>query len=514
MATRRTGERITLSLLQETHFSGDFELCLTMCDAFKQRDATDAAEVILLRARCLVQLGRGDHAIEVLRGLRLRDDQHDEYLIGRILMSAAYVELCKYDEGLKVAREVYNEIGNAHSTVRAEVTLNLAVAHYRKGHYAAASRFLDLIPETEDIIYVRALQFRGGVAWAQGNFAGSLSMFHDALTRLDRCRHRDRFTEAKLLFSLAYLCGELPCVDLWPELLSRVEQFDWSVGGVAVWRFWIAIEASFISEMLGDLNASTRWALEAEEVAPDPASLIEAWLRLAARFGHNGEKGAHAYLTVKASRKYDEFLKDARLKEYKSLSIDIASEVLYSNEPLAASRLVTYFAEVMAPTTLGNGTEGRQMQADYLLVQGQLDEYRRNRGKAHDAYQRAHEIYRVAGLMRRAAIVAYRLFVLTGDMQYATFVTEALPGVSGKYWVKAKLAKSRTEARLTKKQLEVVRLIAQGKSNKEIATARGISISRAKNAVAEIFTIFGVHSRAELATLVTTRGLLQPSTVE
>ncbi len=186
MATRRTGERITLSEIRETYFDGDFELCLKRCKAFHARDAQDAAEIVLLSARCLIQLGRGDQAIEALRGLRLADAQHDEYLIGRMLMSAAYVSLGRLDEGLKIGREAYEEIGDAHATVGSEVTLNLAIVYYRKGEYARTSRLLDAIPESEDIIYVRALQFRGGVAWAT-RFESSLGHFRDALVLLDAC---------------------------------------------------------------------------------------------------------------------------------------------------------------------------------------------------------------------------------------------------------------------------------------------------------------------------------------
>lgn len=149
------------------------------------------------------------------------------------------------------------------------------------------------------------------------------------------------------------------------------------------------------------------------------------------------------------------------------------------------------------------------MESRYATVLGLLEERGGNKARAEEAYRRAFEISRSAGLMRTGSIVAYRLFVLTGDERYEAFIKSALADVSEKYWVKARLAKSRIEARLTKKQLEVVRLVAAGKSNKEIAVARGISLSRAKNTVAEIFAIVGVQSRAELATLATARGLIR-----
>ncbi len=108
MSTRKgSGERVTLSMMRDAHLSGDFERCLAMSETFPQRDSKDATEVALLRARCLISLGRGEHALEALRALRLGESEHDEYLTGRMLMSAAYVALGKYDEALKTASDSY-----------------------------------------------------------------------------------------------------------------------------------------------------------------------------------------------------------------------------------------------------------------------------------------------------------------------------------------------------------------------------------------------------------------------
>jgi DNA-binding NarL/FixJ family response regulator len=111
--------------------------------------------------------------------------------------------------------------------------------------------------------------------------------------------------------------------------------------------------------------------------------------------------------------------------------------------------------------------------------------------------------------MRSAAIVAYRLLIVTGDKQYEAFVVDALRDVSEKCWIKARLAQSRTKSRLTARQLEVVRLVAQGLTDKEIASARGISYARARNVVAEVRALLGVRSWSELASMAAARGLLK-----
>ena len=142
---------------------------------------------------------------------------------------------------------------------------------------------------------------------------------------------------------------------------------------------------------------------------------------------------------------------------------------------------------------------------------GQYEERHGNRARAEEAYLRAFDSFRSVGFLRRASIVAYRLFVMTGDRQYEAFVADALRDASESYWVKAHIARSQIEARLTKTQLEVLLLVADGLSNKEIAKARGISYYTARNSVADILSLLGVQSRTDLARVAASRGLLRPA---
>jgi DNA-binding CsgD family transcriptional regulator len=511
MAMKKSqGERITLSVVRDAFFRGDFEGCLALCDAFEPRDAQDAAELVLLRARCLIPLGRGEHAIQALRGLRTRDGQHDEFLAGRMLMSAAYMSLGQNARGLEIALEAYGASGDAHPTVRAELLVTLAVGHYRKGEHVRAQRLLDTVPKDADIVSVRALEYSGWLAWARGDYNGSVDRFREALERLETCDHYDRFIEAKCLFGLTYLAAELPRVELWTEIRERVEGFDWSVSGVATWRYWIAGLASLIAELRGDLEAATAWAATAEEIAPDGSARIGAWCRLAARFGRYGEASAHAYFVTKARSAYEALSRDARHEEQRTLPLVIADEIVNGESPDDAGTLLTYFAEAVVPTMVER-SEDRRAQAFYASILGQYEERRGNRARAQEAYLRAFDAFRSVGFLRRAAIVAYRLSVMTGDAQYEAFIAEALRDVSPAYWVKTRVARSRIEARLTKRQLEVLRLIAEGRSNKEIAAARGIAYHTARNSVSEILALLGVESRTELAGLAAARGLLRPA---
>ncbi len=508
MTMKGQGERVTLSIVRDAFFRGDFEGCLALCDALRPRDARDGIEATLLRARCLIPLGRGEHALEALRGLRIADEQHDEYITSRVLLSAAYLSLGQHQRGLEIAREAYEDGRDSHPTVRAEATAQLGIAYYRNTEYARADRYLQAVSADADIVHAKAMLYRGYVAWARGDYNGSVQRFQDALRCIDACEHHDRFVQAETLYGLTFLAGELPRTDLWGDVRERIDRFDWSVSGVGVWRYWIAVEGSFVAELLGDLRASTTWARLAERLAPDEPSRIAAWCRLAARFGRYGEDGAHAYFVDKATEAYETMKRDPRRSEQRALPLAIADETVYGEEPVAAAPLLTYYAEAIIPTMKGHAEE-RRLDASHGMILGHFEERRGNRARAQEAYLRAFEGFRSVGFLRRAAIVAYRLLVLTGEDHYEAFITEALRDASPAYWVKARITKSRIEARLTPRQLEVLRLVAEGRSNKEIAAARGIAFHTARNTVSEILSLLGVESRAELAALAATRGLVR-----
>jgi DNA-binding NarL/FixJ family response regulator len=63
---------------------------------------------------------------------------------------------------------------------------------------------------------------------------------------------------------------------------------------------------------------------------------------------------------------------------------------------------------------------------------------------------------------------------------------------------------------LTARELEVVRLLAKGRSNRAIAERLMISEATAVRHVANIYAKLGVHSRVEAARAAAERGLLDP----
>jgi DNA-binding CsgD family transcriptional regulator len=64
------------------------------------------------------------------------------------------------------------------------------------------------------------------------------------------------------------------------------------------------------------------------------------------------------------------------------------------------------------------------------------------------------------------------------------------------------------EGELTRRELSVLRLVAQGLGNKEIASELGISTHTVKYHLASLLAKLGVHSRTEAVTIGLRRGLV------
>jgi DNA-binding NarL/FixJ family response regulator len=73
----------------------------------------------------------------------------------------------------------------------------------------------------------------------------------------------------------------------------------------------------------------------------------------------------------------------------------------------------------------------------------------------------------------------------------------------------AKLAEGVTRVRLTPREMSTLKLLADGKANKEIATALDISERTVKTHLGHLFEKLGVTSRTEAVKVATRRGLVR-----
>jgi DNA-binding NarL/FixJ family response regulator len=85
--------------------------------------------------------------------------------------------------------------------------------------------------------------------------------------------------------------------------------------------------------------------------------------------------------------------------------------------------------------------------------------------------------------------------------------------LSGKTYIApaaaAKLAEGMTHVQLTPRELSALRLLADGKANKEIASELGIAERTVKTHLGHLFAKLGVTSRTEAVKIATRRGLVR-----
>jgi two-component system NarL family response regulator len=109
----------------------------------------------------------------------------------------------------------------------------------------------------------------------------------------------------------------------------------------------------------------------------------------------------------------------------------------------------------------------------------------------------------------KAGAKAYALKDISAD-DLVTCIRDLLAGKS--YLAPAaaaKLAEGVTRVQLTPRELASLRLMADGKSNKEIANELGISDRTVKTHLGHLFEKLGVTSRTEAVKIATRRGLVR-----
>jgi DNA-binding CsgD family transcriptional regulator len=500
--------RVTLSNMRDAYFRGDFEDVLAMANVLRPRDDVAAVEIALLRARALLTLKRSEEALGTLRALRLVERPRDEWLSAQMLTGVAYSKLDQGERAIEILREARGAASSAHPTVRAEISLHLGIAHFRHGEHEEAARVLAEVPSDADIVYAQAREYLAWAAYARGDYETAATRFDDALAAVARSRNYDRFVDAETLLGLAMLVAELPRLDRWPDMLARIQAVDWSAPGLVGPHFWLAAMASVVEEMRGDRREAERWASFAEEVAPSDACVVSATCRLAAVTGRYGEAIAHRHFVRKARRVYDALPRDASFRAERTLALALAEEVALGDCPLDALPLLIFHREAVEPLTRRRA-EHAVLSAIRDGVDAQLELARGNRARAVRLYVRAFDTFASIGYRRRASIVALRLAELTGEARYREYADDALRDAGAEYWVKAAFARLRAgETSLSGRHTAILRLVAEGKTNKEIAAARGISPLTARNSVRELLRRFDATNRTELGRLARDRGLI------
>lgn len=493
-------------------FAGAFEHCLELCDAARPNDAESRIHFALVHARALLRLERPAEARRVLGDAAGIPCTTDESITLRMLTATAHVRCGDIERGLDLLLAVQSDGVGAHRTIRSEIALNVALAYYGKRDFDAAERALNVVEPDADIVYARALEYRGWVAYTKTDGERATSLFASALEALDRCRHYDRFLEANCIRALAHLAVERFDRRTWSIVEERRARMDWSASGLAQPRFWIAYcAATFANDVQGSPLKAAREAREAERIAPTPAFLVQARCKRAsiARCAgepfsqrDHAEAAAELYATLEPS----EFSGDEAI-----VPLILADELaMLGCAHEARSALETFFKFARTSPILWM-THSPTTYAYQRLVEAAVLSSAGDRRTAIRRLREAFEIYARIGYKRHAVVAALALARLSPASNGAAYAEAETRKIAAQSWLRrdAQAIKTR-HVRLTAVQREVLALICQGKSNPDIAQLRKRSLHTIRNLIARLFVIFDVSSREELAVESVRRGLYAP----
>jgi DNA-binding CsgD family transcriptional regulator len=506
----QSAERATLSTAHQAFFEGAFEACLAACDRIVVRDEPLRFELSLLRARVLLRLDRADKAIEALRACAYTPTSLDGLLTAEMLLGAAYFRLGQHERGEAALAAAYDRAEGVHPTIRAELRLNLGIAWYYMGRSGDADAMLAGVPADADIIYARALEYRGWIASMAGRLEAAASSFRSALACLEQCRRNDRFVEANVLQGLSTLSAELLDVTGWELAERRIAAFDWSVDGIGRPRFWVAFNCSIMRETLGDEQGARDWARRAEQQAPNDAYRAIALCRMAAIFRGLREARAQLEFALRAKELYEALDAGKLAPDQFQLPVFIAEELANGNAYHDAQRLMTQYREIVAPTITALAGDDRYVALRHV-VEASICEARGDRNGAVRSFTSALPLFVKARYRRRAAAVALRLAHLTGANRYVRYVAAALRDADSRFWMAGDLAGMREDSAapaLTDNQRVILTLVAQGKTYKEIGQTLGRSWKTVNNSVEQLRAKFGVGSRGELVAEAMRRGIV------
>jgi DNA-binding CsgD family transcriptional regulator/tetratricopeptide (TPR) repeat protein len=467
--------------------------------------------LLLLTARAFVRLYRFKEARAVLQSLPPMVEASDEDVTAQMVAGEIAVRSGEVRHGLDILRAAEARSSRAHRTIRQELALDLALAHYCLHEFDVAEQLLATIPPDADLVHARAIQYHGWIAFARGATETARVRFVDALRALDAGNYRDRYLEASCVRVLAHLAAERMDRPTWEFVRKRRVAIDWSAKNLIEPHYFIAYcAATYELDAEGNAVSAAREARHAEELAPNEAFRVQARCKRAAIAHAVGEPVArHDHLD--AAAELFATLDLSKLAGDEKVVPLILAEELADCRPSDALLLIDRYLSLSPPAPMRISAQSPLGEAYRYFVEGHAMENAGRRNEAIRAYRTAFETFRRCTYTRRAVMSALALWRLTGDQRYAKYASTATRALSSRSALRQKVAHQIAPAiRLTAVQREVIALICQGKSNPEIARLRKRSLHTVRNLVARLFELFEVQSREQLAVECVRRGLYSP----
>lgn len=178
---RRTGRPSNVEASFAAWFAGDFETCLEQCDAVTARDRDTVIQIELIRTRALLRLNRTDEALNTLEKLLSALPEGDARRTAEMLLGSAHIRRGEIGRGLEILAAADAKAATAHATIRSEIALNRALGFFGRRNLNAAEGALVAVDPNSDIVFARALEYRGWIASARTDYDLAAEFFLSAL---------------------------------------------------------------------------------------------------------------------------------------------------------------------------------------------------------------------------------------------------------------------------------------------------------------------------------------------
>lgn len=508
--------QVRLTAAEGAWFDGEVEQCLMLCDHVAGAlTISDAERLAVLRARALLRLQRAPEALALLTERFGATGERGHNAAAMMLIGTAHVRRGETQSGLAVLDQASRYADIADAALRSEIALGIALAQFNAGDLVGAEAALDRVHPSADVVYARALEYRGWIAKRRGDFAASVEHFEAALAQLDRSCQRDRFVEASVVTVLGNIAVELLDEARSDAMRRRGDRIVWDGAGMAYYRFWHEMNRSMADETYGRPRDALVAARNAAAAAPTDAFRIFAHCRRAAVLLAYGEPLGYEDLAATIRVEFDaiDIGTLQAFEEVNLAAVVVATLALIGDAAGAASALQRLHA--MSPAQLAVLTE-EPLERGYLVyVEALVADANGDTFTAQHRYGDALRAFREAGATRRAIVAALRLVDLNADSSALQYVDAHVSRLPAESWLRARAAKvaERREdplfAALTRAEREVLELLYDGRSTADIAAIRGRSAQTIRNTVSALFKTFGVDNRAALVSECRRRAMFE-----
>jgi DNA-binding CsgD family transcriptional regulator len=473
--------------------AADFDRCRELVDGQHEFEAVLASARVAIRERrymdvinALAELPRAStearNARDVMLGLALGLTR--DYSGGRRLIARALKEMSRADEWYYEA-----------------VHYNGLIAWMTQQHAEAQAAATEELESLNPNVRARARILLSWVALRRGEILRQVDELQKALDELDATDAPDQYVRANALVTLALLCFELPLHEVNDRARSIFEEMRWT-SALQLERFHVTRSIAGINELEGNELAAFSGFKKASKLAPSDQWSILCYLDRAQLARSTGER-IFAREQLQEAHEIAQRISWNEATGEERAALLVLAELFADDEPAIAEQYLVRYRTISSAVIpiLSYGTDPRvkgfeaYSQGVAWLRLGDVSE-------AKQVLSESWAIFEQFNYDWRAALCALALHDVTSDRRWLSRAARKIQP-----WPHSWIARRINEAsnasvlrldRIPPAKRQVLELVRAGKRNSEIAGLLGRSPNTVRNQLSELFTSFGVKSRAEL----------------